>query len=193
MAKRLAEHGSLSFQSLREPEEVRAGFEDFLALEAAGWKGAAGTAMLQDARVVAWARAAIEAQAASGRVRVERLRLDGRTIASSLYFVDGDRAWGWKVSFDATYAAASPGRLLLADVTRRLIAEGRPMIVDPLSGPNGTFSDSAWHTPIPMADLLVGLNPLGYAVARADAMGARMAHGLARKGWHFVRGLIKRR
>jgi CelD/BcsL family acetyltransferase involved in cellulose biosynthesis len=192
MAKRLAEHGRLDFESLTSPDDVKMGFEDFLALEAAGWKGVAGTAMLQDARVVAWARHAIHSQASKGRVRVERLRLDGRTIASSLYFIDGERAWGWKVSFDAAYAAASPGRLLLADVTRRLIAEGRPLIVDPLSGPNGTFSDSAWHTPIPMVDLLVGLNPLGYAAARADATGARLAYGLARKVWRGARGLLKR-
>jgi CelD/BcsL family acetyltransferase involved in cellulose biosynthesis len=191
MAKRLSEHGTLAFDSLRSPDDVRAGFEDFLALEVAGWKGAAGTAMLQDARVVAWARHAIKAQAVKGRVRVERLRLNGRTIASSLYFVDGERAWGWKVSFDAAYASASPGRLLLSDVTRRLIAEGRPLVVDPLSGPNGTFSDNAWHTPIPMVDLLVGLNPLGYAAARADATGFRLAYGLARKAWRGARGLLK--
>lgn len=192
MTKRLSEHGALAFESLSSPSDARAGFEDFLALEVAGWKGAAGTAMLQDARVVAWARHAIDAEAAKGRVRVERLRLNGRTIASSLYFVDGARAWGWKVSFDAAYAAASPGRLLLSDVTRRLMAEGRPLIVDPLSGPNGTFSDSAWHTPIPMVDLLVGLNPLGYAAARADATGFRLAYGLARKAWRGVRGFLKR-
>lgn len=193
MTKRLAAHGTPTFESLTTPDEIHAGFEDFLALEAAGWKGAAGTAMLQDARIVAWARHAIHAQATRARVRIERLRLNGRTIASTVYFIDRDRAWGWKVAFDADYASASPGRLLLTDVTRRLIAEGRPLVVDPLSGPSGTFSDCAWHTPVPMVDVLVGLNPLGYAAARADATGLRTARGLARRVWRAAKRILKRR
>ena len=42
--RRLADAGALLFTAASEPAAVAAGLEDFLALEAGGWKGKAGTA-----------------------------------------------------------------------------------------------------------------------------------------------------
>jgi len=45
---RLAEHGAVRFDVARSPEEVTSAIETFLALEASGWKGQRGTALVQD-------------------------------------------------------------------------------------------------------------------------------------------------
>src|SRR5262249_4407605 len=45
LRRRLAEVGPVAFEVARSPAAVTAALQDFLALEAKGWKGAAGTAL----------------------------------------------------------------------------------------------------------------------------------------------------
>jgi CelD/BcsL family acetyltransferase involved in cellulose biosynthesis len=45
---RLAEHGAISFDVARRPEDVAPAVETFLQLEASGWKAKRGTALMQD-------------------------------------------------------------------------------------------------------------------------------------------------
>ena len=46
--RRLSEKGAVTSVVASEPEAVRRAFEDFLTLEASGWKGREGTALLSD-------------------------------------------------------------------------------------------------------------------------------------------------
>ncbi len=76
--RRLEERGKLEVAW----SEDRLAIEDFLALEASGWKRERGTALLADPNRAAFARAMLDGFASDGRLRIARLSLDGRLIAS---------------------------------------------------------------------------------------------------------------
>jgi CelD/BcsL family acetyltransferase involved in cellulose biosynthesis len=109
---RLAEEGTLAFERRRDTDGIDAWIAGFLALEATGWKGAAGSALASDP---ATAALFAETMAHAARLRrLERLQLtlDGKPIAmlANLYAEPG--AFSYKTAFDERYARFSPGVLL---------------------------------------------------------------------------------
>ncbi|WP_232629278.1 GNAT family N-acetyltransferase [Methylobacterium sp. Leaf118] len=117
--RRLGESGTLAFVSATEGPALEQALEEFLALEAAGWKGAAGTALRCGADTEALARALFRADGAPA-VRADLLRLDGRTIAASLALVAGGTAFLLKTAYDEGSRAQAPGLVLEADIVRAL-------------------------------------------------------------------------
>jgi len=81
LRRRLAESGAVAFEMARSPAAVAAALQDFLALEAKGWKGAAGTALVQSAELRRFAEAAVDTLARHGQAGVARLLVDSRPIA----------------------------------------------------------------------------------------------------------------
>src|SRR4051812_1524718 len=76
--RRLLEQGILEVVSAREVEDIARALTDYLVLEAAGWKGRAGSAATQSADVRTFMQAALEALAANGGARIDRLMQNGR-------------------------------------------------------------------------------------------------------------------
>ena len=136
---RLAEEGKLAFERLEGDAGLAEWTEEFLALEAAGWKGAAGSALSNAARTRALFEQSLAGAAAAGRLERLALRLDGRAVAMLVNFITPPGAYSFKTAFDENYARFSPGMLLQlenlallerADVTwaDSCAAEGHPMI-----------------------------------------------------------------
>lgn len=136
---RLAEEGALAFERLEGSEGVAEWTAEFLALEAAGWKGEAGSALASSPDTRALFEAALTGAAAAGRLERLALRLDGRAIAMLANFITAPGAYSYKTAFDEAYARFSPGMLLqlenLALLEREGIqwadscaAQGHPMI-----------------------------------------------------------------
>ena len=136
---RLAEEGTLVFERLEGGERLDEWTQEFLSLEAAGWKGAAGSALGQSADTRALFEQSLAGAAAAGRLQRIALRLDGRAIAMLANFITPPGAYSFKTAFDENYARFSPGMLLqlenLALLERDDIAwadscavEGHPMI-----------------------------------------------------------------
>lgn len=136
---RLAEEGALAFERVDGAEGLPAWTAEFLALEAAGWKGAGGSALASAPATRALFEEALAGAAAAGRLERLALRLDGRAIAMLANFVTPPGAFSFKTAFDERLARFSPGVLLqlenLALLERPGIAwadscaaEGHPMI-----------------------------------------------------------------
>lgn len=136
---RLAEEGALAFERVEGGEGIAGWTAEFLALEAAGWKGAAGSALASSPETSALFTEALAGAAAFGRLERLALRLDGRAIAMLANFITAPGAYSYKTAFDEAYARFSPGMLLqlenLALLERQDIAwadscavEGHPMI-----------------------------------------------------------------
>ncbi|WP_230959574.1 GNAT family N-acetyltransferase [Erythrobacter donghaensis] len=136
---RLAEEGPLAFERIEGAEGIAEWTAEFLALEAAGWKGAAGSALASAPDTRALFEAALAGAAAAGRLERLALRLDGRAIAMLASFLTAPGAYSYKTAFDEAYARFSPGMLLqlenLALLEREGIAwadscavQGHPMI-----------------------------------------------------------------
>ncbi len=136
---RLAEEGTLAFERLEGEAGLSEWTAEFLALEAAGWKGEAGSALASAPDTAALFTQSLAGAAAAGRLERLALRLDGRPIAMLANFITPPGAYSFKTAFDEAYARFSPGMLLqlenLALLERPDVAwadscavEGHPMI-----------------------------------------------------------------
>ncbi|AOL94355.1 Acetyltransferase involved in cellulose biosynthesis, CelD/BcsL family [Porphyrobacter sp. LM 6] len=136
---RLAEEGALTFERLAGNEDLAGWTDEFLALEAAGWKGEAGSALASAPGTRRFFAATLAQAAAAGRLERLALRLDGRAIAMLVNFITPPGAYSFKTAYDESFARFSPGMLLqlenLALLDRPDITwadscavEGHPMI-----------------------------------------------------------------
>ena len=111
-ANRLGELGDLTFERRDDAEGVEAWTEAFLALEMAGWKGKAGSALACSPATANLFREALAGAAKAGRLERLTLYLDGRPIAMLANFLTAPGAFSYKTAFDEDYARFSPGVLL---------------------------------------------------------------------------------
>ena len=96
--------------------------DEGFALEAAGWKGAAGTAIACDDRLRARYRALAHAFAARGQLACYFLRAGARRVAFHYALADADTYYLFKPGFDPALASYGLGHLLVDAVARDLIA-----------------------------------------------------------------------
>ena len=140
---RLEEEGALRFEMSAAGDDFDAWADDFMALEASGWKGAAGTAMRQDPASERFFKEAVRSAAAADEVRFFRLMLGARTIAAAVNFQSGAVSYSFKIAYDEAYSRFSPGVMMETDMMKAL--EGAPGLA---------FVDSCAKTSHPMIDRL---------------------------------------
>jgi CelD/BcsL family acetyltransferase involved in cellulose biosynthesis len=109
---RLAELGAVEAAILADAAQLDSWCDRYLALEKAGWKGKAGTALACDPRGAAFFRDVAAAAFAAGRLQFRRLDVGGRTVAMLVNFLTPPGSYSFKTVFDEDYARFSPGVLL---------------------------------------------------------------------------------
>lgn len=185
--KRLSERGDLRHVSYRKPEEVSAAFQDFLELEAAGWKGRRsrrGRAIRHAPALSAFAQTMIAGLARDGCAGIEALRLDGRVIAMNVWLRSGRTAFGWKMAYDEAYAKWGPGSLLMEATTETVFADGSIDGIDSCNRDSAAALAQLWPERRAIADLLIDVSPGGSARGRLTALAEKLfreARGLARR------------
>jgi CelD/BcsL family acetyltransferase involved in cellulose biosynthesis len=101
----------------------REALADMLRLEAAAWKGAAGTAIACDAALSHFYNAIARILAPRGALSIAFLRAGGKRIAAQLVLEDASTLYLMKVGYDPAFAHFGPGQLLVretaADAARR--------------------------------------------------------------------------
>ena len=155
LRKRLADTGTLTSTTTADPSALTAALLDFLALEASGWKGRAGTAAQRNDTVRCFVLEAVSALAAEGKASVSRLALDGRAIAAIVTLRSGDAAWCWKIAYDETFSRASPGVQLLLDVTDDLLADTSIARADSCATADHPMIDHVWRERLALSDRLM--------------------------------------
>jgi Acetyltransferase (GNAT) domain len=95
----------------------------FLAMEASGWKGEAGTAIACDPAATVFFREVCRRFAAGGRLEVRSLDVSAGPVAMELVFHAGDGAFHLKTAYDERYRAHTPGILALVEYADRFAAE----------------------------------------------------------------------
>jgi CelD/BcsL family acetyltransferase involved in cellulose biosynthesis len=121
--KRLEREGDVVFRTTTGPD-LQGDLDRFLRLEASGWKGAAGTAILDDPAALRLYTEFAHAAATRGWFRLHLLELDGTPIAGGYSCVLGDAAFLMKTCFDERYARLGPGATMRAAALRAAIDEG---------------------------------------------------------------------
>jgi CelD/BcsL family acetyltransferase involved in cellulose biosynthesis len=189
LRRRLAEAGPVTFEEARNPAAVAAALQGFLALEAKGWKGAAGTALVQDPELRRFAETAVDALARQGQASVARLLLGSQPIACIVTLRSAGGVWSWKIAYDESLARFSPGVQAMMELTDSLLADETVVFADSCATPSHPMIDHLWRERLAMADLMIALRPgAGVAVACRLETARRRAISLARS----VRDLLRR-
>lgn len=90
-----------------------------LAVEASGWKGRSGTAILSAPDTAQFYREMARRFAARGELALSGMWLDGRLAAFDLALVHGNRYWSLKTGFDESFQAVTPGLVLRRALVER--------------------------------------------------------------------------
>ncbi|RLQ88589.1 GNAT family N-acetyltransferase [Notoacmeibacter ruber] len=159
LRRRLQERGTVSFDIIRQPDEIRQATETFLTLELMSWKGKVRSAMASDRYQAAFAREAIYRLAERDMVRIATLKLDGETIASLIVLLAGGTAYTWKTAFDETLKDFSPGVLLMIDTTEYLIDDPNIVQADSCATENHSVMSRLWNEKRTYGTFVVGLTP----------------------------------
>lgn len=125
-ARRLAGRlGSLSIEMLSPTQEELAPLlDEAFGVEAAGWKGRRGSAVLGSAARRMFFHRFAFAAAARGALRLGFLRIGGRAAAMQLAVESGGRFWLLKIGYDETFRRCSPGLLMMIESLRYAAARG---------------------------------------------------------------------
>ena len=171
--RRLAEDGALAFTVARTEAEVAAALDAFLDLEAAGWKGVAGTALRLAPGADTFIREASRELARTDAFRIATLTLDGRPIAAGLVAVAGRRAFYLKTAYDEGFARFSPGLLLTLDLTAHLLDDPAIDDADSIAVADHPMIDRVWTERFAVESVLVATRPGRGLVLDAAAAGGR--------------------
>jgi CelD/BcsL family acetyltransferase involved in cellulose biosynthesis len=155
---RLGAIGAVDIVNARSRADVQNAFETFLAMEAASWKGARGTALLNDENDATFVRRLIADLAAEENASVALLRVDGRAIAAQVLLYCGATAYTWKTAFDAEFGKFSPGALLVDKISEQLFADSGITAIESCS-PDGGFMNQIWDGRRTTVDMLADLGP----------------------------------
>lgn len=128
--RRLAEQGTIDSAEIKDPQAVRDALEEFLRLEAAGWKGHRGTALLCSPADAAFTRAAIGGLADQGAASIHALAVEHHSISMQIILRAGHAAFTWKIAYDEKWGKYSPGMQLVEDCTAALLADPQIEYVD---------------------------------------------------------------
>ncbi|MBO9724948.1 MAG: GNAT family N-acetyltransferase [Novosphingobium sp.] len=174
-ASRLAELGTLAVERRADADDLAAWRDAFLALEASGWKGKAGSALANHPATDSLFRDSLQGAAERGRLKRLALTLDGRPIAMLASFLTPPGAYSFKTAFDEDYSRFSPGVLLQRE-NLRILERADIDWTDSCAAADHPMIDHLWRERRTMACLSI-------------AIGGPIRRRLFR---HFVRAEIAR-
>ena len=180
--RRLAEKGALSNVIASAPDDVRRMLEEFMQMEAAGWKGRQGTALFNSPDSAAFMRKTIVSMAELGSASIHALYLDARPVSMQIVVRAGAAAFTWKTAYDEEFRDYSPGMLLLEDYTTAFLADKSIAYVDSCSHDDHGFM-SAWSERQAVADIWID--------ARRGGSLAFRVLGIVQKRYRHLRALTK--
>lgn len=155
--QRLAEHGIVSVDVARTSDQVTAALETFLQLEASGWKGKRGTALIQHDGDAAFIRCAAPALAESGQCEIISLRAGETPIAAGVVLRHQDRAFFFKLGIDERFAKYSPGVQLTLELTRHLCTDPTIASADSTASADHPMINPIWRGRLAIGDALIPL------------------------------------
>jgi hypothetical protein len=164
--KQLAEGGAIEITALAADGDFDAQIEEFLALEASGWKGQEKSAMNGAEEQRGFFIATMREAHRRGRLELMAFRVGGRAVAMKCNLWDTPGSYTYKTAFDEKYAKQSPGLLLELESIRRLHPRRSTAYMDSAGSPKNPMYDRLWTSRRPMLSVLVGSGaPSGLAVS----------------------------
>lgn len=106
------------------PDDLDAWLEEGLRIEASGWKGEEGTAILSAPETAAFYRELAHRFHRRDALRWNRIAVDGEGIAFSLCLLGGGRLYSMKAGFDERWKKLVPGLFLQIEIVERCFELG---------------------------------------------------------------------
>lgn len=155
--------------------------EEFLALEASGWKGRGGTALASRPETAAFFRALVGVQAARGGLQIVGIRCGERLVAATVNLVSRDGVYFHKIAYDEEFHTASPGRILMADTMNAFADDPSLAYADSCADPGASLSNQMLHDRRTVATMVVPADGavsglLGHAALMARDTRDRLRH-----------------
>jgi CelD/BcsL family acetyltransferase involved in cellulose biosynthesis len=148
--------------------------EDFLALEAAGWKGEQGTA-LAGGSGADFFREVCGAFAETGRLQMLEMRAGDQTVAMQSALSAGKGLFCFKIAYDESLRRFSPGTQLMAETASEFHRRSELEWVDSCSKPNSEPIEHLWPDRRELSTVLVpGAGARGGAVSFEAKVAARL-------------------
>lgn len=152
----MRKYGALTFRRERG-FAARDRLPDFLALEAAGWKGEAGSAIARIPSDRAYFQALAAEFAAADGLQIDSLLLDGAPIAMGLLVEHAGTRHFLKIAYDERQSRLSPGRALTIAMLQADLASTPPLVFDSGAGDGVDAGTYVWGERREIGHVLVSL------------------------------------
>lgn len=142
--ERLGDKGRVEYVALGPEDDAAAWLEEFLRLEAAGWKGREGTALQCRAEDRRFFLEALGEAHRRGRLMAMALTVDSKPVALFCDLLAAPWSFVFKLTFDEGHAAYSPGALLELEKVRRLHDRTEIRQADSCNAPGPSLLKDLW-------------------------------------------------
>jgi hypothetical protein len=142
-ARRLSEAGHVEFVALEMGKDLHAWLEEFIQLEASGWKKEHGSIASKEEYRNYFMTVAEEAFR-RGRLMMLGLKLDDQSIALKCNFLSGSGGYAFKIAYDEGHSRFSPGFLLEIENIRHLHARPEVEWMDSCAVPVHFMINRLW-------------------------------------------------
>jgi hypothetical protein len=178
--RRLREAGNAAY--VRLDRDVGRWIDEFLALEASGWKGRAGSALACRDADERYARAVLRGAFERGRLMASGVDLDGKPIGRRLCLLSGEGGLLFKSAYDEAHAKLAPGMLAHLE-NIRAFHDQPPALkwIDSATGPDNRAASSVWKDRRRVERIAIGVDAWG-AAALSLIPALRWAKGKIRRG-----------
>ncbi|MGB9073624.1 MAG: GNAT family N-acetyltransferase [Terriglobales bacterium] len=175
--RKLRQLGKVEYATPIVAEEAGEWIDEFVELEASGWKGRGGATISADPAHRSFFREAMNAAWRAGRLDLIGLRLNSKLIALKINLLCRGGSFAFMITFDERYAAYSPGLLLEVENIRRLHKDSDVEWMDSCADQHSPMFNRIWSEKRVIETLLVsndswvgdawiGLIPLGHWLRR---------------------------
>jgi CelD/BcsL family acetyltransferase involved in cellulose biosynthesis len=170
--RRLSEFGPLHYETLGSEGDTETWINAFLELEARGWKGRKGTALVRQDSDRRFFQTFCREAARRGRLQMLGLFLGNRTIAIKCNLLAGEGAIAFKIAFDEDFARHSPGVLLELFTIKHLHGQPGPIWMDSCAIPDHPMINRLWLDRRTIQTLLIstGRRPGDFVVSMLPAL-----------------------
>jgi len=185
---RLADDGEVRFSMSVSPQQTEAALDQFLKLEAAGWKGKRGTALGAKEGLNRFIRETARKLGPQGKFEVATLTRGADTIAAGIVLRHSERGYFFKTAYDERLSKCSPGVQLTLDLTRHLCADEMLSSVDSTAAADHPMINHVWKGRLALSETLMPLRTGPSASIFASVIsGRRVLREAARRIVHRYR------
>lgn len=155
--KRLNEQGRVAHRVLQPGDDIRRWIDEFLRLEASGWKGKCGSALACTETNTRFANEAFTNAFQRGRLVMVGIDLDGRPIARYCGFVASEGSFAFKTAYDEEFRRFAPGLLAELDMIRAFHGLPDARWMDSFTDRSNSTIDRLWKHRRIVQRIAVGL------------------------------------